>query len=213
MEHLTVEEAIQWRYAPKRMNSKKIPSHDVKKVMDAIRYAPSSRGLQPFRILVIEDLGLRSSILPIADDQPQIMECSHLLVFATWSSISLEQIEQFITFASSERGIPPQKLDKMKGMLIKDQLNMSKEQFHQWASRQAYIALSFGMLAAAANQIDAAAMEGFDAKALDELLGLESLGLRSSVLLALGYRDEEHDWNLKLKKVRRSMDELFLKIG
>ena len=86
---------------------------------------------------------------------------------------------------------------------------MTEEEFYHWASRQIYIDLGFALYTSALKKIDAAPMEGFDRNALDKLLGLEYKGLRSSVLLAVGYRDSQNDWIAGLKKVRRSGKELF----
>lgn len=213
MEKLNFDEALTWRYATKRMTGDRIPDEKLEKILRAIKLAPTSRGLQPFKVIVIDDPAVKSKIMTIADGQPQVLESSHLLVFAAWSSVNADQINNFITYAATERGIPEEKLAKMKSVLIKDQLPMNDEQFYQWASKQAYIALAFAISSAAVNQVDASAMEGFDNAALDELLNLKALGLRSTVLLALGYRDVDNDWLLKLKKVRRKDSELFIPLS
>jgi nitroreductase/dihydropteridine reductase len=82
-----------------------------------------------------------------------------------------------------------------------------EENFHH-AAKQAHIALGLAVAAAALAQVDATPMEGFNAPALDALLGLREKGLRSSMLLALGYRDTASDWNVSLKKVRKPLTEL-----
>lgn len=210
---LGLSEALRWRYATKRMTGGKLAAGQLETVLDAIRLSPSSRGLQPYRIVLIEDPDLKARIRPIAEGQPQIVECSHLLVFAAWRSLSAGQVDAYIRFAAAERGIPVERLDKMKGMLVRDQLAMHREGFFQWASKQAYIALGLALTAAALHRIDATPMEGFDPEALDSLLGLPDLDLRSAVLLALGFRDAENDAFAKLGKVRRPAGELFLKAG
>jgi nitroreductase len=205
-------EVLNWRYATKRMTGEKVTPENLQQILVAIQLAPTSRGLQSFKVLIIEKDELKSEIQPIADNQPQVVECSHLLVFAAWNSISEVQINDFIQYVADERGVPAEKLEKMKSVLLRDQLPMNDEQFYNWTSKQIYLALAFGMATAATLKIDAAAMEGFSPSGLDKLLGLDKLGLRSVVLLALGYRDTENDWLLKLKKVRRSREELFLHI-
>lgn len=210
MEKLTLAEALHWRYAAKRMTGEKLSPQNLKMILEAIRLAPTSRGIQSFKILVIDNDLLKKQIQPIADNQPQIVECSHLLIFASWTSISLNQIEEYINHVAIERGIGVEKLEKMKSVLLKDQLQMNSEEFYQWTSKQIYLALGFALASAAVNKIDAAAMEGFSAQDLDKLLQLDKMGLRSVVLLGLGYRDIENDWLLKLKKIRRSKEELFI---
>jgi nitroreductase / dihydropteridine reductase len=191
---------------------KKVNETDLQQIFEAIRLSPSSRGLQPYKIFVIESNELKAKIQPIADSQAQIIECSHLLVFAVETSTSKEDIENYIQNLATQRNIPIEKLDGLKSVLLRDQLLMNEEQYYHWATKQAYIALAYGQLMANTLGIDAAAMEGFNPKQLDELLGLEKIGLKSSVLLALGYRDEETDYMLKLKKVRKSKTELFQSI-
>jgi nitroreductase / dihydropteridine reductase len=212
MEKLPLQEAINWRYATKRMTGEKISSADLEQILDAIQLAPTSRGLQSFKVLIINNDELKKKIQPIADNQPQVVECSHLLVFAAWKSVNENQINDFIQYVADERGIPIEKLEKMKSMLIKDQLPMSSDDLYYWTSKQIYIALGFGITTAATLKVDAAALEGFSPIELDNLLGLDKLGLRSVVLLALGFRNVETDWLVKLKKVRRTKEELFLQI-
>ncbi|MEO7766319.1 MAG: NAD(P)H-dependent oxidoreductase [Ferruginibacter sp.] len=207
MNHFT--ELLHWRYATKKMTGEKIPAEILDEILEAIRLAPTSRGLQPFKIFIIEADELKAKIQPIADNQPQVVECSHLLVFAAWSKISPAVIDDFIRYAADVREVPEERLEKMKAVIVRDQLPMTDEQFYQWASKQSYIALGFALIAAAMHKVDAAAMEGFLPAEVDKLLQLEKQGLRSTVLLGLGYRDVANDWLLKMKKVRRPAHELF----
>lgn len=209
---MELKEAIQWRYATKRMTGKKLSEPDLQQIMEAIRLSPSSRGLQPYKVFVIESNELKSKIQPIADGQVQIIECSHLLVFAVETSTTKEKLENYIQYLSKERNLPIEKLDGLKNVLLRDQLVMDKEQYYHWASKQAYIALAYGQLMANTLGVDAAAMEGFNPKQLDDLLKLKDVGLQSAVLLALGYRNEATDFMLKLKKVRKPQVELFERI-
>jgi nitroreductase len=206
---MNLTEVLNWRYATKRMTGEKISPENLQQILEAIQLAPTSRGLQSFKVLIIDNPEIRSKIQPLADDQPQVVECSHLLVFAAWNSVSETQINSFIQYVADQREIKVEKLEKIKSVLFRDQLPMNDEEFYNWTSKQIYLALAFGMAAAANLKIDAAAMEGFSPAALDRLLGLDKVGLRSVVLLALGYRDTENDWLLKLKKVRRTREELF----
>lgn len=202
--------ALNWRYAAKRMNGQKVPSDKINTILEAIRLAPSSMGLQPYTVLVIEDEELKKKISPIARNQPQIEESSHLLVFAAWDDITPGHIEEFIQHTASERDMSVDKLDDFKNTLLSIADKNTQEQNFNWAARQAYIAFGIGLVAAAAEKVDATPMEGFDSKALDELLNLKEKGLRSVTLLPLGYRDAENDWLAKLPKVRRNKEKLFL---
>ena len=86
--------------------------------------------------------------------------------------------------------------------------NRSAEENFNHAAKQAYIAFSQAITAAAFEGVDSTPMEGFDPNALDEILGLKEKGLRSCVVLPLGYRDSEKDWLVNLKKVRKSKEDL-----
>jgi nitroreductase len=209
---MDLQTAITWRYATKRMTGKRLTETDLDQILEAIRLAPTSRGIQPFKIFVIESDEVKAAIRPIADNQAQIVECSHLLVFAAEKSTTRDSLENYILNLATERNVPTEKLDGLKNVLFRDQLVMNEEQYYHWSSKQAYIALAYGQLMASTLGIDAAALEGFNAKELDNLLKLKDFELRSTVLLALGYRDEDTDYMLKLKKVRKSRTELFPQI-
>jgi len=205
-------ESLNWRYAVKRMNGKKVPQAKVDIILEAARLAPTSAGLQPFSILVVTDPELLKKIQPVANNQPQITEASHLLVFAAWDNISDEQIDEFLDRTLEERGLPAGSLDAFKGHLKTVFASKTREERFQSAARQAYIAFGVAIAAAATEQVDATPMEGFNGPELDKLLGLEAKGLRSVTLLPLGYRDEENDWLAPLKKIRRPRKDLIIEL-
>lgn len=207
---MNILESLEWRYASKRMNGQKVPSDKVNNILEAIRLAPSSMGLQPYTVLVIEDEVLKNKIKPVAMNQPQITESSHLLVFAAWDDITPEHIAEYISHTAQVRNMPEENLADFKNTLLNIAANNTQEQNFTWAAKQAYIAFGTALVAAAAEQVDATPMEGFDSAALDELLNLKAKGLRSVTLLPLGYRDEENDWLAKLPKVRRQKEKLFI---
>ncbi len=133
---------------------------------------------------------------------PQITEASHLLVFAVFDLINADIIEEYIELIANVRQIPVERLTFFKEKVLNGLLKKTDHENVLWATKQAYIALGTGLIAAAAEKVDATPMEGFNAEHFDELLGLKDKGLKSVVLIALGYRDEENDANAKLKKVR-----------
>ncbi|MGV3587441.1 MAG: nitroreductase family protein [Adhaeribacter sp.] len=203
-------QALNWRYAAKRMNGQKVPQQKIDNILEATRLAPSSMGLQPYSVLVIEDEDLRKEIQKVANNQPQIVEASHLLVFAAWDNISEAQINDYINNTAETRGVALESLDGFRNALLGIAQRNTQEQNYQWAARQAYIAFGTAIAAAATEQVDATPMEGFNAAALDELLNLKEKGLRSVTLLPLGYRDTANDWLANQKKVRREKEEFFL---
>ena len=195
-------EALNWRYATKKMNGQPVPQEKIDQILDAAQLAPTSSGLQPFKIIVITNPELKAKIQPIAFGQSQIVDSSHLLVFAAWDNYTPERIDHVFAHTAAERGIPVSTFDDYVNRLKSQYLNRSAEQNFEHAARQAYISFGLAIAAAAELQVDATPMEGFDNAALDELLDLPQQGLKSVTLLPLGYRDIENDWLVKQKKVR-----------
>mgnify|MGYP003575431320 CR=1 FL=1 len=207
---MDIKSLLNWRYATKRMNGEQIGEQKLNNILESIQLSASSIGMQPYNVLVIRDGQIREQIKKIANNQPQITEASHLLVFAAWNKITPKRVDEFVERIAEVRNVS---LDSLKTMRTYGE-NLSaapEEQNFNWAARQAYIALGTALIAAAAEQVDATPMEGFDAAALDKLLGLEDLGLKSVILLPLGYRDQENDWLVKLPKVRVEAGKLFIK--
>ena len=203
---------LNWRYATKRMNGEKIPQQKVDAILEAIRLSASSYGLQPYTIFAIQNEEVRKNILPVAYNQPQIVEASHILVFAAWDKISQEQIDAFFKQMEEVRGATTESLAAYKAMIENTVNNQTGDATFNWTSRQAYIALGTGLIAAAEQEVDAAPLEGFDPSAVDEILGLKARNLRSVAILALGYRDTTTDQLGNAKKVRRDTNKLFVTI-
>lgn len=207
---MDIIQSLAWRYASKRMTGTRVPQEKVDNILEAIRLTPSSMGLQPYSVLVIEDEDLKKQILPIAYNQPQIVESSHLLVFAAWETIHPEQIGEYIRHTAAVRNMPEASLEEFKQILLNMVQNRTPEQNFDWAARQAYIAFGTALVAAAVEEVDTTPMEGLDHAALDKLLQLQERGLKSVTLLPLGYRDTEKDWLANLPKVRREKEKLFI---
>lgn len=200
-------ETLNWRYAAKRMNGTKVPADKIEQVLAAIRLTASSTGLQPYKIVVIENDEFKKK-LQVASFNPQVMEASHILVFAAYESVTQKHIDEYMDLIVKVREVTTESLSDFKNTLTSHFSTLSKEDSFVWSSKQAYIALGTGLIAAADLKIDATPMEGFNATQFDEVLGLKEKGLRSVVLLALGYRDEKTDYLVNAKKVRIPMEEL-----
>jgi len=207
---MSLTTALNWRYATKRVNGIKIPKSKLDTILNAISLAPSSFGLQPYSVLVIEDKALLEKIKPIAMMQPQITEASALVVFAAWDKVTQDRIDMYFDQIVRDRKVPMQSLEPVR-KAIESLLSYSDTDNLSWSARQAYIALGIGLVAAAEAEIDSTPMEGFDKNGLDDLLQLNALGLKSEVLLTLGYRDAKNDFLVNLKKVRREKGKLFIK--
>ena len=198
---------LNWRYATKKMNpAKVVPQEKVDRILEAIRLTASSSGLQPYEVFVVTNKEVREKIKPLAWNQQQITDCSHLLVFAAWDNYTAERINTMFDLVNEQRGIKSEGWENYRQMLLDTYVPRDAEVNYQHAARQAYIGLGTALIAAAEEQVDATPMEGFDPKAVDTVLNLKERGLRSVVLLPLGYRAEEGDWLAKLQKVRRGRD-------
>jgi nitroreductase len=201
----TVNERLTWRYATKKFDAtRRVPRETLERIVEAVRLAPTSSGLQPFELLVVSDAETRAKIRAVAWDQAQITDCSHLMVFAAWDDITADRINMMFDLTNDVRGFKNEGWENYRGKLLAIVASQGTEANYQAAARQAYIGLGIALIAAAFDEVDATPMEGFDPQAVDEILDLTSKKLRSVVLLALGYRAAEGDWLVTLKKVRRS---------
>jgi len=204
-------ESLEWRYATKRMNGEQIPEEKLQHILDAVQLAPSSFGLTPYNVILVQDPAIKEKLTPHCFNQPQIKESSALLIFAPWKNINDGHVDTYMDEIATTRGIPAEALSDF-GNIIKGKVNSnSPEDLHIWASKQAYIALGFGLAAAAVEAIDSTPMEGFNPAGVNEVLGLEAKGLSAVCILALGYRDAPQDYLANAKKVRRDKEKLFIK--
>lgn len=201
---MNVIESLNWRYATKKMNPELAVSQDkVGRICEAVRLTATSSGLQPYELIVVTSKAVRERIKPIAWNQAQITDASHLLVFAAWDNYTAERINHMFDLTNEVRGSKNEGWENYRQQLLAGYPKRDAEVNHQHAARQAYIGVGTALIAAAAEHVDATPMEGFDPAALDDILGLRARGLRSVVIMPLGYRAGEGDWLVNLKKVRR----------
>ncbi|MFK7772043.1 MAG: nitroreductase family protein [Saprospiraceae bacterium] len=204
---------LNWRYATKAMNGEKVPQEKIDNIIEAISLAPTSSGLQPFEVFVITNQEVKETIKPIAWNQSVITDCSHLLVFAAWDTYTAERINKMFDLTNEVRGFKNEGWENYRQMLLNSYPQRDAEVNFNHAAKQAYIAFSQAIAAAAFEEVDATPLEGFDPAALDKILGLREKGLRSCVILTLGYRAADKDWLVKLKKVRKSKEDLITEIA
>jgi nitroreductase/dihydropteridine reductase len=203
-----LNEKLNWRYATKKMDpSKKVPQEKLDRILEAVRLAPTSSGLQPFEVIVVKNPAIREKLREAGYGQSQITDATAVLVFAAWDNYTEARINDVVTLTAAERGGKSETMtayfDGLKGMY----LPRSAEVNFEHAARQAYIGLGLAVTAAAFEEVDATPMEGFETAKFDAILGLRERGLRSVAILPLGYRAEEGDWLRGAKKVRRPMDQ------
>ncbi len=193
---------LKWRYATKKMTGAAVEQEKIDYIIEAARLAPTSSGLHPFKIIEISNQEIKEKIRPLAYNQSQIVDASHLLIFAAYDEYTQDRVDSVFLLQEQERGLPAGFANDYKNSLMTRFNQQSREQHFEHAARQAYIGFGMAIAAAAEQRIDATPMEGFDNAALDQFLGLNELGLRSVTILALGHRDESNDWLVNLKKVR-----------
>ena len=204
-------DALQWRYAVKKMNGTKVPAEKLETIIEATRLAPSAFGLTPYSIIVVEDEETRKKLQPAFYNQSQVVDGSVVIVFAAWNTISEKEIAEYMQEIADQRGVAVDTLKDFSGYINGSLKNLTPEQARVWADKQTYLALGFSLVAAAAEEVDATPMEGFAPDAVDEILGLKALGLHSAVALTLGFRDAANDYLVNAKKVRRTTDKLVIK--
>ena len=210
---MKVVEGLKWRYAVKRFDStRKLTKDQIDYLKEAINFIPSSYGLQPYKVLEIESKEMREKLGEAAYGQPQLTKTTHVFVFANFTDYGPDKVDSFIKLSAATNNIPEENSNGYRDMLNGIISSMTPEQISTWNSKQAYIALGALLSAAAEQEIDAAAMEGFDKAKFDEILGLKEKGLTFVCICAVGYRSPE-DQNQFLKKVRKPMEQLFEKIS
>ena len=199
---------LNWRYAAKAMNGEKVAQEKIDNIIEAISLAPTSSGLQPFEVLVITNQEVKEKIRPIAWNQSVITDCSHLFVFAAWDTYTADRINKMFDLTNTIRGFKNEGWENYRQMLLKSYPQKDAQENFNHATKQAYIALSQAIAAAAFEGVDSTPLEGFKPDALDKILGLREKGLRSCVMLPIGFRDDKNDWLVNLTKVRKSKEDL-----
>lgn len=200
-------EDLNWRYATKKFANKKVAEEKLKYILEATNLTASSCGLQPYRLFVIDNPTLRAN-LGAGSFNGQIEHSSHLIVFAAYNQVTIQHIQDLIDLTAREKEVTQESLGGLFTALSSYFNSQAATQHVIWADKQAYIALGTALIAAAHIRVDAVPMEGFDPQQFDTLLNLTDQGLHSTVILSIGYRDEENDPYAGTKKVRVRLDEM-----
>ena len=209
---MSLIEDLNWRHAVKAYDpTKKLKEEDLNKILEAARLAPTSSGLQPFRVIVVENQELKEKMVPGSLNPEVMRDSSHVLVFAAWDSYSDEKIDEVYDYHTEVRDLPKGRFSSYTDKLKEIYGAQTPEQHFTHTARQTYIALGLAMAQAAELKIDSTPAEGFSNDVVDEVLGLRQLGLKSVSLLYLGYKDEKNDWLSHMKKVRIPMEEFIIK--
>lgn len=203
---------LNWRYAVKKYDpTKKITDENMAILKEAVQLSASSTGLQAYQVLDIRDKAIREKLKAASFMQEQITDASHLFIFTYFLEVEDAYIDKLISNASITRNVSLESLSGYKNLLTRSANGKSTEARNNWLSKQTYIALGNLMQTAAHLRIDTTPMEGFDVGSYNEILGLKEKNLSVSVICALGYRSEDDTYQF-LKKVRKPIDELFIKV-
>ena len=191
------EQIVQERYSTKKFDGKKIPESKVKKLLEMIRYAPSSFNIQPWKIKIITDKSVKEKLSPASWNQPQITSCSHLLVFCANKDIAgnIDKLEKAMIKAGSK----PEDINHYTGMMRNFEKNLNDEQKLSWAQRQTYLALSNALNGAKSLGFDSCPMEGFDPQAYSKILDLPS-NLIPTALCPIGYASDTKNHKIRFKE-------------
>ncbi len=209
---MSLIQPLEWRYATKKFDAaKKLSADQLNNLLDAVRLAPSSFGLQHYRILVIEDSAVREQLRAAAYNQPQLTDASQLIVFAAETKINEAYVEKYVDEIARVRNTDRENLVPYEKTMIATVNHRSEDELTAWAHKQAYIALGVLLTAAAEAGIDACPMEGFEKGKFDEILGLSDKGLTTSVIAPIGFRAADDDY-ANFAKVRKPKEELFIHI-
>ena len=198
------------RYATKVFDpSKKVSETDMEKILESIRLSASSMGLQPYKVLIVKDPKIRAELRNAAYGQSQITDASAILVFAVNYEADEKTADEYISLVSRTRNVSVESLSGYNDMIKGSLSRFNPEQLETWVSKQAYIALGYGLVSSAVLGIDTCPMEGFSAEEFDRILDLNKLGLKSKIVLAVGYRSAEDNYQ-HLPKVRQNKEDFFI---
>ncbi|WP_423737146.1 NAD(P)H-dependent oxidoreductase [Chitinophaga caseinilytica] len=204
---MDILEKLNWRYAVKKFDpTKKLNEAQLERVLEATRLSASSYGLQPYKVIVVKDPAVREALKAVSWNQPQITDASHLVIFARYDELKDAHVNNYIDRIAGARNLQRNDLEGFENVMKGTVSRLSEDAAAVWTSKQAYLALGTLLTASAVEGIDACPMEGFDAAAYDEILGLKGKNLRTVVVAAIGFRAEE-DGMQHAKKVRKPLED------
>ena len=209
---MDIIQQLQWRYATKAFNtSKTLSKPQLNTLKEAFNLTATSFGLQTLSLVIVENKTIRESLVPYAFNQKQVVEASHLLVICIQDNIEASDVTKYYNNIKTIRNTPETILKPYREQLVGMMDVKTIEQRQQWSKNQAYIALGNLMTVCAIEGIDACPMEGFLPEKFDETLQLKQKGLKSVLLLPVGFR-ADNDFFATLKKVRKPINETIIEL-
>jgi nitroreductase/dihydropteridine reductase len=211
---MSLIEDLNWRHAVKAFDpTKKVSQENIDKIIEAARLAPTSSGLQPFKVIVVKNQELKDKLAAGALNPDCMRECSHVIIFAAWNRYTAERIDSVYDFTTDVRELPRGRFesytDKLKDIYLKEPAEIN----FAHTARQTYIALGLAMAQAAELKVDTCPVEGFDNKIVDDVLELQKYGLKSVSLMYAGVSDPQRDWIAPMKKVRVATEDFMIELN
>ncbi len=207
---MNIIESLQWRYATKKFdNTKILPQEKINTLIEAFNLTATSYGLQPLKLVVIKNKELQKQLTEHSWNQQQVADASHVLVLCIENAVGEDYISKYFDNVKATRNTPDEILKPFKDHLVDSFKKKPEAEIHNWASKQAYLAMGNLLTVCAVEEIDACPMEGFIAEKYDEILTLNDRGLTSVLVLPVGYRAHD-DMFSEFKKVRRSLKDTII---
>lgn len=204
--------SLEWRYAVKKFDDTKILSENqINTLKQAFNLTATSYGLQPVKMVVIQNKELQSKLVEHSWNQEQIIQASHLLVLCIPKKYGTEDVESYFKLVKKIRNTPDEVLNPFKEGLLKNIEGKTDDELYQRNKRQAYIAMGNLLTVCAIEKIDACPMEGFIPEKYDEILDLDKHNLQSVLAIPVGFR-AENDYMKDLKKVRKQLSEVIIEM-
>jgi len=211
--HSEIIKKLEWRYATKKFDPSKVLSEEKLTVLkQAFNLTATSYGLQPLRLLIISNHKIKKQLVAFSMDQPMVQDASHVLILCTETTVTSTFIKKHFNRVESIRNTPREILDPFETFLLESFSKKTPEDIELWMTKQAYLAMGNLLTVCALEDIDACPMEGFEPEKYDELLQLKEKGLRSVLVLAVGYRAKD-DMFAGFKKVRRGVEDVVIHIN
>ncbi|CAM1355177.1 NAD(P)H-dependent oxidoreductase [Tenacibaculum halocynthiae] len=203
-------ESLQWRYAVKKFDeNKSLTETQINTLKEAFNLTATSYGLQPIKMVVIQNKEIQQQLVEFSWNQPQVAQASHVLVLCVPKEYTVKDVEIYFSLVKDIRNTPDEILNPFKEMLTNSIASKTQEELSIWNRNQAYIALGNLMTVAANERIDSCPMEGFVPEKYDEVLELDKYGLTSVLVLPVGFRAED-DYMKDLKKVRKKTENMII---
>ncbi|MDG1778689.1 MAG: NAD(P)H-dependent oxidoreductase [Flavobacteriaceae bacterium] len=210
---MSLLDALKWRYATKKFDTNKaISSSDLEKIKEGFNLSASSYGLQPVELLLVHNKAIQKELVPMAMNQLQVEQASHVAIFCVKTALDANYVVDYFERIKAIRETPDEILAPFRTHIIESFSTKTPEEVQLWGAKQAYLAMGNLLVVCADLKIDACPMEGFEPQKIDDYFDLKAKGLKSVLLMPMGYRAEDDPF-ATMKKVRKALSESVTEIS